>query len=130
MEPIPLNNETMKFNSEVYLNILKQRELEIKSEEEHKRKWKEYEKLIKPFRNEIENLRKEELEKLKTNSDFVKRCEIAKKNKWLTEDFHEQYMTGGCGGYVNIDLINEYGSNEYKKKVKEIHKKIGQIKIN
>ena len=37
MHQIPLNNETMGFNQEVYLDILKQREAILKAEEEKKR---------------------------------------------------------------------------------------------
>ena len=74
MRQIPLNNETMGFNQEVYFDILKQREAILKAEEENKKKREEYLKLTEPFRKELENLRKEELEKLLSNKKFIKYC--------------------------------------------------------
>ncbi len=127
MNPIPLNNETMGFNQEVYFDILKQREYILKAEEENKKKRKEYLKLTEPFRKELENLRKEELEKLLSNKKFIQYCKIAEESGILTKDYHIQRFTGGCG-YEDIDIVYEYGSKEYKKKVKEIINKINQIK--
>lgn len=127
MNPIPLNNETMGFNQEVYFDILKQREDILNTEEENKKKRKEYLKLTEPFRKELENLRKEELEKLLLNKKFIRYCKIGKESGFLTKDYHVQRSTGGCG-FEDIDLIYEYGSKEYKKKVKEIINKINQIK--
>jgi len=127
MNPIPLNNETMGFNQEVYLDILKQREDILKAEEENKKKRKEYLKLTEPLRKELENLRKEELEKLVLNKKFIRCCKIGKECGSLTKDYHIQRATGGCG-FEDIDLVYEYGSKEYKKKVKEIINKINQIK--
>lgn len=127
MHQIPLNNETMGFNQEVYFDILKQREAILKAEEENKKKRKEYLKLTEPLRKELENLRKEELEKLLLNKKFIRYCEIGKESGTLTKNYHIQRCTGGCG-FEDIDLIYEYGSKEYKKKVKEIINKINQIK--
>ena len=127
MHQIPLNNETMGFNQEVYFDILKQREAILKAEEENKKKRKEYLKLTEPLRKELENLRKEELEKLLLNKKFIRYCKIEKENGNLTKDYHIQRCTGGCG-FEDIDLVYEYGSKEYKKKVKEIINKINQIK--
>ncbi len=117
----------MGFNQEVYFDILKQREAILKAEEENKKKRKEYLKLTEPLRKELENLRKEELEKLLLNKKFIRYCEIGKESGNLTKDYHIQRCTGGCG-FEDIDLVYEYGSKEYKKKVKEIINKINQIK--
>jgi len=126
MNPIPLNNETMGFNQEVYFDILKQREAILKAEEESKKKRQEYLKLTRPLRKELEDLRKEEIKKLVSNKRFIRYCKIGEETGSLTKDYHIQRFTGGCG-FEDIDLVYEYGSKEYKKKVKEIINKINQI---
>ena len=128
MNTIPLNNETMGFNQEVYFDILKQREAILKAEEEDKKKRKEYLKLTEPLRKELENLRAEEVKKLLSlNEKFIQMTKVGHDNGTLTKDYHIQRCTGGCG-FEDIDLVYEYGSKEYKKKVKEIINKINQIK--
>lgn len=127
MHQIPLNNETMGFNQEVYFDILKQREAILKAEEENKKKREEYLKLTEPFRKKLENLRKEELEKLLSNKKFIKYCKNGIEDGTVTKDYHIQRFSGGCG-IEDIDLIYEYGSKKYKKKVKEIIDKINKTK--
>ena len=127
MTPIPLNNKTMNFSFEAFKNIQIQNEEARKVKEEKKKRERQYNKEVKPFKEQLNHLRNEELKKLKSNEDFIKRCKAAKKNGDLTKDYREEIFTGGCGGtYKCTDLIYEYGSKEFREKSTELNYEISK----
>lgn len=141
MEPIPINSQTMPlpFDSETYINLLKdierEREEKLKRLKEKNKRDKQLRKLQKPFYDELVKLRKEELERLlQSDKKFIKRCEESKKNGHLTKDYYEKQLkeSGRCGGYyeITIDLVLEYSSKEYKNKRNELLDKINNIKLD
>lgn len=125
MTIIPYNNETTGFSLEAFKRSQEEYAERQRALEELKKKERIYNKEVKPFKDELKKLKKEELEKLKTNSKFLKRCEKDRKEGILGKDYYEHYSTGGCG-YESIDLVYHYGSDEYKKRVSELEYEISK----
>jgi len=126
MTIIPYNNETTGFTIENFKKSQEEYAALRKAEEERKKKMDNYNKAVKPFKDELKKLKVEELEKLKSNKKFIKRCEKDRKEGILGNDYYEHYSTGGCG-YESIDLVYHYGSDEYKEKVSELEYQISKL---
>ena len=126
MTIIPLNNQTMGFDSEVYNKILREREAAQQERDKMEEMAKKREKAEKPFWNELKKLRKDELERLLTDENFVKHCNDYKKKGWLTKEYYIQKPAARCG-YDEIDLVSMYGSSDYKEKVKVVHDTIDSL---
>lgn len=130
MNIIPLNNQTMGFSLEAFEKIQKENAEYRKSVEERKKLDKEYNKAVKPFTDELESLRAEEVKKLLSlNEKFIQMTKVGHDTGVLTKDYHIQRSTGGCG-FEDIDLVYEYGSKEYKNKYNELISEICKIQLS
>ena len=121
MKAIPLNNKTMRFSFEAFNEA-------IKYYEEKARRQELIDKLVTPLERKCDKLRKEEIVKLKENEKFIDYCnKIIKKDHKITEQLYEQWFDpyGSCAGeWKQIDLINKFGSKEYKEELKRLKEEI------
>lgn len=133
MKRIPLNNFTMGWSHDTYQKLLHIRECEEKERQEQEERNRLFEKAAEPYRKELKRLRDEEISKLLNKRKFRKRLiqeellgHLTGKN--ISDDYIIEYPNAGCG-YTRIDLIQEYGSKEYKEERDRLIKEINSIKI-
>lgn len=126
MNIIPLNNETMRFSQEAFIESQKRNVEERERRRKAEEKYEEFKKKVKPFEDKINELRKEELIRLLKTKKFNEKIKIYDTGGYLSKDYHIRKDVGRCG-YEEVDLVYEYGSKRYKKEINDLLIKIRNI---
>ena len=139
MDKIPINNETVNTiyeKTQKFLNeIEEQNQTEIAKREELNKEWHRkfdlFEKEAKPYREEKEKLRKEEIKRLLGTVKFklyLASVITTLKYHEITDNYYERWPNNSGCGYQSIDLIDDrFGSKEYKNKVAKLNDTINKI---